>query len=553
MNLELELDDLDALLESRYEHDLEHEIQELENENLETFGVLSLEPIEPKMMTMQDVEKLLTPAMPIMPVMPIMPIMPMMPMMGERVQVMTAQDVEILLKKESMEKSKIEFPKKQLGTEKEKKTRVHLEKIHRPSQSARRKTGNLQNNFFKKDNTTKIYITHWEKELIAKIQISQLVSDDPWKNDFYCKVYSLGLSKSIQTRGKKKSGVNKIQAQMTRLIEKNKSRQVKGPKTLEGALGKISVLSSRNPRQVLDLVSSQVEKSKVEFTLSRKSVLNSIERVYDNVLELEAIKRSETPEILESRFQVVLKELWENLALDCQVSYSLPHPFGFFLKFSKGIKVIPRLLKFLNSEQQFSLFSTLMCRLECVEIANLPVGLDRREIDAFMTYVIPVFVDYVSEIGLDVVNSLMKTILERHNMVWVATSKIGLAFLTAFLSRAELLKQGETPNENDLALWNDIFNFLFSSIQGSFSSLFPSQTSDQTESLPGEIYIWQFLASLAVCATSVDQQTTLVSEVRHNIIATAKMTTDPKALANVDLFLAALGLGIDASQLASSV
>ena len=76
-----------------------------------------------------------------------------------------------------------------------------------------------------------------------------------------------------------------------------------------------------------------------------------------------------------------------------------------------------------------------------------------------MAYVIPPFVDYVSEIGLDSVNSLMKTILERHNMVWVATSKIGLAFLTAFLSRAELLKQGasqkgaEGPNENDLTLW----------------------------------------------------------------------------------------------------
>lgn len=76
-----------------------------------------------------------------------------------------------------------------------------------------------------------------------------------------------------------------------------------------------------------------------------------------------------------------------------------------------------------------------------------------------MSYVIPPFVDYVSDIGLDKVNSLMKTILERHNMVWVATSKIGLAFLTAFLSRAELLKQGNTqqgveaPNENDLTLW----------------------------------------------------------------------------------------------------
>lgn len=94
---------------------------------------------------------------------------------------------------------------------------------------------------------------------------------------------------------------------------------------------------------------------------------------------------------------------------------------------------------------------------------------------------------------------------------------------------------------------------MFSSIQGSFSSLFTGQSTEKTESLPGEIYIWQFLASLAVCATNVDQQTILVTEVRDNIISTAKKATDPKALANVDLFLTALGLGIDASQLASSV
>ena len=93
---------------------------------------------------------------------------------------------------------------------------------------------------------------------------------------------------------------------------------------------------------------------------------------------------------------------------------------------------------------------------------------------------------------------------------------------------------------------------MFSSIQGSFSSLFPAKKSDKFESLPGEIYIWQFLASLAVCATNVDQQTILVTEVRENIITTAK-TKDPKALANVDLFLTALGLGIDATQLASTV
>ena len=39
--------------------------------------------------------------------------------------------------------------------------------------------------------------------------------------------------------------------------------------------------------------------------------------------------------------------------------------------------------------------------------------------------------------------------------------------------------------------------------------------------------------------------------IRNNIIETAKRDSDEKALANVDLFLNALGLGVDARQLAS--
>ncbi len=64
--------------------------------------------------------------------------------------------------------------------------------------------------------------------------------------------------------------------------------------SLEGALGKIALQSSRNPRQVLSMentIAPVEEKSKVEFTLSARSILQSIERVYDNVLELEQLKR----------------------------------------------------------------------------------------------------------------------------------------------------------------------------------------------------------------------------------------------------------------------
>jgi hypothetical protein len=93
---------------------------------------------------------------------------------------------------------------------------------------------------------------------------------------------------------------------------------------LEGALGKISAMSCKNPRQILSVDSMiQKEKSKVEFTLSPKSVLSSIERVYDNVIELEALVRikDSISEEWQEKFDVQLKELWENLGLSRSVSF----------------------------------------------------------------------------------------------------------------------------------------------------------------------------------------------------------------------------------------
>jgi hypothetical protein len=59
---------------------------------------------------------------------------------------------------------------------------------------------------------------------------------------------------------------------------------------------------------------------------------------------------------------------------------SLPHPFGFFLKYSKGMRVVPRALKLLTPDQLIGLFNAMLLRLECVEIANVAVNLDKEEV-----------------------------------------------------------------------------------------------------------------------------------------------------------------------------
>ncbi|CAG8520246.1 10081_t:CDS:2, partial [Acaulospora colombiana] len=137
-----------------------------------------------------------------------------------------------------------------------------------------------------------------------------------------------------------------------------------------------------------------------------------------------------------------------------------------------------------------------------------------EEVELFMNTVVPPLLQFVAEAPLGIVIRLFGLFVERNSIVWVARSKVGLAFLTMFLSRAEILKQGggsmqglPQPEELELIQWQDLYNLLFCTLQNHFLSLFPPF-------LVGidDMYVWQFLAAMAVGA-STEQQHILVTEV----------------------------------------
>ncbi|KAJ3036569.1 hypothetical protein HK097_003801 [Rhizophlyctis rosea] len=177
-------------------------------------------------------------------------------------------------------------------------------------------------------------MTQREKELIAKIQIAQLVTDDPYADDFYYQIYSslLSSNKSSSTsdenapgsgtntptgvggkagsslnwqqdllmrqgRGNTINVTNQMQMQMQRLIDQRKIRNKGTSLVLEGALGKLSLSSVRNPKQAIQVGGGASETENKEHVvpnfarLSHKKILKQIETVYDTVLELEQLKR----------------------------------------------------------------------------------------------------------------------------------------------------------------------------------------------------------------------------------------------------------------------
>ncbi|KAI8928650.1 topoisomerase II-associated protein PAT1-domain-containing protein [Entophlyctis helioformis] len=452
-----------------------------------------------------------------------------------------------------------------------------------------------------------------ERELIARIQISALVPDDPLKDDFYCEVFTMlkkekekeqaaieeaaalnaanaagtpeqafgspptssGLNWQQSLSAKSGSGsgnrnnrrasvsaMTHLQQQMKRLIETRKhQRPREATVSLVGALGKIAVRTTRTPKQAIQVTSAEPKGRGSSATsataLSASTVLKGIEAVYTAVLSLEHLKLQEASvaddeDLLiewDAKFKSGLAKLWASLRIAEPMPFTSQHPFVCFLNYPKGSKVLARAIRFLTREQVLGIFSTILQRFECLDVSNIPTGTHKPEVETFMANVVPLLVSIVSEAPLVIINSLMRVVLERHNMVWFAKNRAGLALLTMFLSRAEILKQVATnappPSEQELGMWSEIYAFLFQSVQGHFASLFPTNLASGDE-----LYVWQFLAAMAVGASGVEHQRVLVTEVRENVIH-ASRSGDPKALDNVNLFLNALGLGISAAQLAA--
>ncbi|KAJ1556497.1 hypothetical protein HK096_000491 [Nowakowskiella sp. JEL0078] len=292
--------------------------------------------------------------------------------------------------------------------------------------------------------------------------------------------------------------------------------------------------------------------------ISRKKVLSSIERVYAMVLSLEQLNRDGPKDEEADEWKIEIEEkihqLWIDLRIAENIAYGAPHPFAAFLSIAKGKKVIPRIIRFLSADQILLLVTTIFARLDGLDVCQEQVS--EAEMELFMNNVIPPVVGFISEVPLNIVNACMRILLERHNVLWLAHTKIGLVFLTLFLSRAEILKQsmGGGQQELEVQAWTELYGFLFTRLMGNFGGIFGSfeVAATVTEGELGDVvYVWQFLAAVAVGATTMEHQRVLVTEVREKIIETSKRNENPKALANVNLFLNALGLGIDAAQLAA--
>jgi len=505
-------------------------------------------------------------------------------------------------------------------------------------------------------------MTQSDKDFITRIQVSQLVTQDPYADDFYAQVYGailrsrlgiqaqddrvlkftsgggVGLGLAQKAGNRRPNAMLRMEQQVERIVSNARKREeekgLHSLHSLQGALGKTSGRSYKAaPRQLLQVDSTNAspspsmspahayiskdslqkpkegaaqEAAKLgrealgnagdtdglvrKEPMSRRQILVAVESLYDVVLNTENIKRGEpsaedTEEYAaqwKSEYDASVDQLWAGLKVMVPLETSKPHPFISLLIPSKGKKILPRATRHLSHDRMYTLLTLLVACFDQLDVVQNAHVLDsveesteraevERQSEAFLLGVLHSILPVVARAELKIVTGLLGLLLDRTNIIRVAQSGAGIALLTLFLSRVEVMKQAiaggvevaETPTPEEAQQWQLMFDHLFQFLAPHLPSLFPSTriagTTPPGHAKPADHAdqpVWQLLAAIALHAVT-EQQHILVAALREkileNVLSVNKgwvATEDERQtkLANVNLFLHALGL--DSSQIA---
>ena len=336
---------------------------------------------------------------------------------------------------------------------------------------------------------------------------------------------------------------------MQRAVEAAKLKPKNKQLVPEGSLGKITFSNAKTPKPLLNLKrhdngealrrpqstdrqgSSKKVPSKTMSTSDRKTILRNIEEVYTTLMKLEDHERllqppptgGNEPAVLKqhavwkNEMQELNKKLWDDLKIMEPYIPESPvlHPFIAFLSYPKGKKSIPRVFRHIDQNQRLTILTMIIVHLNVLDVirrvqpqpnlAQPPVAV-REEVELFSQAVVPSLFGFINEAPLDPIMGLMGLILDRVNVRTIAQTKVGLTILTMLISRAELIKQGESPDAREWNDWLEIYNRLFDTIEPLLGGIFPgSINAGQDE------YVWRFLAACGIGANPEQQQRLVIA------------------------------------------
>ncbi|RKP32077.1 hypothetical protein METBISCDRAFT_21802 [Metschnikowia bicuspidata] len=411
-----------------------------------------------------------------------------------------------------------------------------------------------------------------DKDFVTRFQLSQIVTDDPYNEDFYAQVYRVIHPKSapdgsvmpvshpnsiaqayLDQSGHRLGGrlkradvaLQRMQQQVQKAVTVAKERQKLPQHVREGVLGKVSVGSGKKPRQQLVILSKAAQKAKeiedsedgegqaqVKSSISpsivapskpikryiKKDIMSILEDIISNLMAVESASRTSN--------NVDTTKLWDSLHVMDQKSSSgddesFVNPFIQALNYAKALKIMPRLFKFLTREQILTVVTLIMANLENLKVIKdgsyttyperkVPEPVTKL-VDMYTLTFCKVLMNAVQEFNFTEIVSLLLILIRQNVLSFVSTTKIGLSVVTSLLSRAELMNGEGQISATDLLAWTSCYDELFTALESRIAAIFAPSHGDTEDD-----YVWQFLATLSL-GGKLSHQRIIVDEVRDEI------------------------------------
>lgn len=401
------------------------------------------------------------------------------------------------------------------------------------------------------------FMTTQEKQLMAKIQIKQLTTDNKYLDDYYFDKFNEKSKNSLCSLASESSKDLSLQY----LLTKQQTSKAKTKKkavaisTLESTLGKASVSSVRAHRKIAKFQptnTSSEAQSAVSNTMHLR-VLACIESLFLHALNIEEVlhnagvteignntfdsSTSSSIDILRQQIETDLRLSSTNFPLKKEHLIEMIQ----FLNFKKGIKVISKITPYLTSKSAYLLLRKILCCLEYVDVISAPASAPSatRHVNFFINNVIFPFIANVNELPYESILELLQEFIAKKDLSIILFRKTGIVISCVLLNRLEQLMGSNVKNEEFVE--QSVGESFFKSLEDAFLDVFNDCSLDPEM----EYYVWQFYAFLAGIIPE-EKRKSLVFELRDKIISTIQTKTE-SSIKNLNLFLNALGL--DASQI----
>ncbi|KAK3507746.1 hypothetical protein QTP70_034882 [Hemibagrus guttatus] len=288
-------------------------------------------------------------------------------------------------------------------------------------------------------------MTQKEKDWVARIQMMQLQSTDPYLDDYYYQNYYEKMEKR-QERDRDSSRKEHTTKLITPQVAK--LEHTYRPVQFAGSLGKLTVSSVNNPRKMIDAVvtsrSDDEEKREKQVWNKRRQILYTVEKMYSLLLEVQDFEKKfiQTPEeereaLLEQHktntlqlYNSLREKEWDDRVSDEQCLM--------IMSVRKGKRLIARLLPFLSSSQAAAVIMGVA--------RNLPTLAKKDKQDQVLCWLVEPAAGVIQSMSSSTLTDLLQELQGGDgHFPRVLQNKFGVTLLYLILSEGERM-QSSDPN-----------------------------------------------------------------------------------------------------------